>query len=181
MAVPTGKWDCVLSVRWDGGYCQQGSSPEAYSLVYAIQDVIEKKFGRSCYNPNYHSKQWDRFMKPQYHTDHAIQCRGFDCPSFMNRSSSGPNSDWCWGGSFYWHLASVRNARDGCMIQQVFPQDGKPLGGGQVLEQAMANHLGLRIIKMNCDQRQTSRSPDSVEKQLFDQGFERFESQCTLQ
>jgi len=127
------QWDVVMSVRFDE------PRPGVVLHLWPAATLMRKlqAMGIAAYNPNKVDKQGK--CKDD-------ECwRGYNRCSARNFKNGKPADDSCWRQSFFWHLQHIKRANMP-MLQLV--EDGV-LGEGQKIELAMAQHLQVRVLRMD--------------------------------
>lgn len=111
-------------------------------------------FGAHTYYPNMHHKKCceETLEYLESEETQCEGCKGFNC-DMQNTRSDGktPSNASCWAYSFWWHLRRAKECHgtNACMVQIV--ENGK-LGRGQELELAMANRLGIKVVRIDWNQ-----------------------------
>lgn len=141
------EWDLALSVKYDDGVTQEA---KVLTLVANQASVA------ACWNlamapiATYYPNRFQKEPSGKHH-DHNQDfesCCGWDCPFVLEAGMDDrPDTSWCWAGSYWWHLAKIA-AVNGDRARLVQIEEGDKLGVGQFLETAMAEKLGICIVKI---------------------------------
>merc|ERR1712008_11692 len=164
-------WEAILSVKYDDGHAQSDTfwqHDDATTLARRLLLMVPV----AAYYPN-------NFEKSQYlktnsrhpgHNQDFSSCNGFDCPFWLeSKGVESHTTEWCWAGSFFWHEERCLRYKGskGMVIQG---RVGAELGPGQVIEERMAEHLGLKLVRVHCPETYHRGNATIITQQLQDAG-----------
>lgn len=134
----------VMSVKYAFAPASRTYSSDIF--LSSRQSPIMRQF--HIYNPNLVSKGFcgSQFLLRHLITSNWWPCTGdpTTCWKTAQEDDGKPRDESCWRYSFWWHLQQALDTHG--FVIQVVEADG--LGYGQILEQEMAQRLGIKIFSI---------------------------------